>query len=487
MESPFMRIDRFSSLVLAGLMLAGPTICAAGDRPNVLFIIADDLGWRDVGFMGSDFYETPHLDRLASEGTVFTEAYAAAANCAPSRATVMSGQYTPRHRIFNVGTKPRGKAEHRRLEHIAGTTDLDPAIDTWPERLQAAGYATAAMGKWHLDRDPTRHGFDLNIGGTTAGGPPRGYYPPHPAPGLRDAPEDEYLTDTLAGAAEKFIRANRDRPWCLYLTFFAVHTPLQAKRELLPKYENKPPGELHDHAVMGTMVEAMDGAIGRVRAAIEEQGLGERTVIFFTSDNGGYGPATDMAPLKGYKGTYYEGGIRVPFVACWPGRFPSGREIDVPVSGVDIYPTVCDVTGVGLPDDQAMDGMSLTPLLTGEPGPEWAQRPLFWHFPAYLQSYPSVVDEQRDPLFRTRPCSVVRVGDLKLHQYFEDGALELYDLREDPGETRNLAESQPEKAEQMRKRLEAWRESIGAPVPTKPNAAFDAEAEAAARRRADRR
>lgn len=443
--------------------------------PNILMIYLDDFGWKDTGYMGSDFYETPHLDKLASEGMIFTNAYSCAANCAPARACLMSGQYTPRHEIYNVGTGPRGNAKHRKLLHIPGTNTLNPKIQTWAAQLQKAGYSTATMGKWHLSGDPLPYGFDVNIGGTHSGGPPRGYYPPHgKVPGLKDAPKGEYITDRLSDEAVKFIQKNQSKPWALYLTHFAVHTPLNAKKELLPKYQAKPKGKLHNHAAMATMIQAVDDGVGRIQAALNDLGLTKNTVVLFYSDNGGYGPATDMNPLKGYKGTYYEGGIRVPFFVKWPGVVKAGSKSEAPIIGVDLYPTVCEIAGAQLPKDQPLDGMSLISLFRGEEQRD--ERPLFWHFPAYLQSY-QVWDEQRDPLFRSRPCSIIRLGDWKLHQYFEDNDLELYNLREDIGETTNLAKKNPEKAEELLSRLKAWRKQVHAPIPKELNPAYDAEAE----------
>lgn len=465
-----------------------PAVAAdAPARPNLLFIFLDDFGWRDTGFMGSDFYETPHLDALAAEGMVFTDAYSCAANCAPARASLLSGQYTPRHEIYNVGTGPRGKAAHRRLEHIPGTDTLQPEIVTWAHCLQQAGYRTATMGKWHLSDDPLPYGFDLNIGGSHSGGPPQGYLPPHgTVPGLADVPDGEYLTDTLSHRAADFVKDNAGQPWALYLTHFAVHTPLQPKQELVAKYEGKAPGTLHDHVVMATMIQAVDDGVGDILEALEATGQRDNTVIVFFSDNGGYGPATDMDPLKGYKGTYYEGGIRVPLFVVWPGVVDAGSRCSVPVIGVDLYPTLCEIGGAALPE-QPSDGTSLVPLLKGDTIAAEAMddRPLFWHFPAYLQSYGGrYVMEQRDPLFRSRPCSVIRQGRWKLHEFFEDGSLELYDLASDIGESHNLAEEQPEQRDALHARLKAWRHDINAPVPTTPNPKFDAKTEAAARAQA---
>lgn len=470
---------RLLALVLLVLGASWSPAAEGAERPNILFIYLDDFGWKDAGYMGSDFYETPHLDKLAAEGMVFTNAYSCAANCAPARACLLSGQYTPRHRIFNVGTGPRGNAKHRKLLHVPGVDTLDPAITTWAQRLQDAGYRTATMGKWHLSRDPVPYGFDINIGGTHSGSPPRGYYPPHNVPGLRDAPAAEYLTDRLSDEAVSFIRSHEDSTWFLYLTHFAVHTPLDAKKELIAKYRSKKPGELHHHVAMATMIQAVDDGVGRIVAALRELDLEEKTIVVFYSDNGGYVGATDMAPLRGYKGTYYEGGIRVPFFVKWPGVVQPGTRSDEPIIGVDLYPTFCEMAGAPLPVKQPRDGISLVPLLEGEVT-TLGERCLFWHFPAYLQAGGRKDPESRDTLFRTRPCSIVRMGHWKLHEYFEDNALELYNLRTDIGETTNLAAKNPEKTRELLGRLERWRREIGAPVPREPNPAYDARAEAKA-------
>ena len=451
----------------------------AGSQPNILFIFLDDYGWRDCGFMGSDFYETPNLDKLASEGMVFTNAYAGAANCAPSRACLLSGQYSPRHKIFNVGTSLRGNPKHSKLKHIPGTNVLATDIKTWAHLLHESGYRTGSIGKWHLSKDPLPYGFDFNFAGTHSGSPPRGYFSPHSkAPGLEGSPKGQYLTDRLTDEAISFIKQDRDakQPWLLYLTHFAVHTPLQAKKDLVQKYESKPKGELHNHAVMAAMIQSVDEGVGRIVSELEKIQMTDNTAIVFTSDNGGYGPATSMAPLKGYKGTYYEGGIREPFFVKWPGVVPAGTKCDVPISNVDLLPTFCAMAGCELPNGQPVDGISLLPLLRGEPT---AERSLFWHFPAYLQSYQRT-DQQRDPLFRSRPCSIIRHGDWKLHEYFEDGALELYNLALDPGEAKNLADTNLAKRNELHEKLKRWREQTDAPVPSEPNPKYDPAAEATA-------
>ena len=447
------------------------------DRPNVLFIFLDDFGWRDCGFMGSDYYETPNLDALAKSGIIFTNAYSASANCAPARACLLSGQYTPRHEIYNVGTARRGNPKFGKWMHVPGTDTLPKGIRTWAQQIQAAGYRTGTIGKWHLSDDPIPYGFDFNFAGTHGGSPPRGYYPPHPkAPGLKDAPSDEYLTDRLTDEAIGFIDRNRKQKWFLYLTHFAVHTPLQGKPDLVTKYNAKPKGELHSHAVMAAMIESVDTGVGRIMDKLEETGLKDNTVIFFSSDNGGYGPATSMSPLKGYKGTYYEGGIREPMFVVWPGVIATDSRSDEPVINVDFYPTFCEITKAELPPNQPRDGESLLPILLQDKT-ALDDRALFWHFPAYLQSYQRI-DGQRDLLYRSRPCSIIRHGRWKLHQYFEDGGIELYDLENDISESQNLSRKNPVKANELLSELQNWQREINAPIPTKRNPRYDPEAEA---------
>lgn len=452
------------TLVVAALLTG---TAQARDRPNILLIYVDDLGWKDTGHTGSDFYETPALDALAREGLVFTSAYSNAANCAPARASLLSGQYTPRHRVFNVGTGPRGDARHRRLLHVPGVTELRPDIVTWAEVLQARGYRTGLFGKWHLGPDPERQGFHTVVRHERLPGFDRHL-----------GPKGRYLADALTDETIRFIRRNRDGPWCAYLAHFAVHTPLQPKAALLAKYEDKPAGDLHDNVVMGTMVQAVDDGVARLVAVLDELDLKDDTLIVFFSDNGGYGPATDMDPLWGYKGNYYEGGIRVPLFVHWPGVVAPGRRTDEPVIGLDLYPTFVELAGAPLPD-QPLDGVSLVPLIRGRAS-SLGERALFWHFPAYLESYTQNVDEQPDPLFRTRPCSVVRRGDYKLHQFFEDGRLELYDLGTDIREQRNLVDAEPDIARELLGLLEDWQQRLNAPVPTEANPEFDPRAEAEA-------
>lgn len=453
-----------SRILLSLAFLLGPALSAEeAKQPNILFIYLDDFGWKDTSYMGSDFYETPHLDRLAAGGMIFTDAYSNAANCAPARASLLSGQYTPRHRIFNVGTRPRGKATHRRLEQITGTTELDGKIVTWAEALKESGYRTGMFGKWHLGPDPTAHGFDVAVEHKTLT-KKYGHY----------GPKGEYLADMLTDQTIDFIKDSKDGPWCAYLAHFGVHTPLDPKKDLLPKYEAKTAGKLHGHVVMATMIQAIDDATGRLVEELEKLGEKDDTVIIFFSDNGGYGPATDMDPLWGYKGTYFEGGIRVPLFIHWPGVVKPGSRSAEPVIGTDLLPTFCEIGGADAPS-QPVDGLSLVPLLRGEKE-SFGERPIYWHFPAYLQSY-TVFGEQRDPLFRARPVAAIRTGDFKLKEYYEDGHVALYNLKDDIREQDNLADKMPEKRDALLKQLHDWQKEVGAPIPKEPNPKYDADAE----------
>jgi arylsulfatase A-like enzyme len=458
------RIVLFLALCL--MTLAG---CNKPGRPNILLINIDDMGWRDAGFMGSEFYETPHLDRLASSGMVFTNGYATASNCAPSRACLMSGQWTPRHGIYTVNNSDRGKSADRKLIPTPNTTVLADEFVTLAEILQEAGYQTCHAGKWHLGEDPRTQGFDINIGGTHAGNP-GSYYPPYRNVPL-DAPDGEYLTDLIMDLAIDFVREAGEGPFFLYYSPYAVHTPIHPVDSLFFRYVDKAPWMGQGHAGYASMVDNLDRNIGNLLQALEEEGKSGNTMIIFTSDNGGYFGVTRQKPLRAGKGSYYEGGIREPFVIAWAGKIEAGQQSDVPVTNLDLFPTILEAVGLkkmlrgkgALP----LDGISLLPHLTR--GRDIEERPLFWHFPIYLQAGATEGYESRDSLFRTRPGSVVRLGEWKLHEYFEDEGLELYNLREDIGERMNLAQEYPEKTQELFSLLEQWREETGAPVPTELN------------------
>ncbi|RLD95732.1 MAG: aryl-sulfate sulfohydrolase, partial [Bacteroidetes bacterium] len=396
--------------------------------PNIVLIVADDLGWKDLGFMGSSYYETPNLDLLAGEGMVFLQAYAAAANCAPSRACLMTGMYTTAHGIYTVASSERGDPRTRRLIPATNTDTLDNRFFTLAEALKQAGYTTVNIGKWHLGNDPCSQGMDYNVGGSIWGHP-KSYFAPYIQPSL-SAPEGEYLTDRLTEEAIAFMRNHHRHPFFLYLPYYAVHTPIQAKAGLEQKYEKKGAVACQDNASYAGMVENLDSCIGRLMEELDVLGLSENTLVIFTSDNGGIREISCQDPLRAGKGSYYEGGIRVPLIFRWPGLIENESVSIEPVINLDFYPTLLQITGQESPAN--LDGLSLWPVLGGEDA--LTERPIFFHFPVYLQAYKKGFDDGRDPLFRTRPGSVIIEGNWKLHYYYEDGGIELYDLNSDPGE-----------------------------------------------------
>lgn len=438
-------------------------------RPNIVFILIDDLGWRDVGFMGSKFYETPQIDRLAAAGMIFTNAYTNGPNCSPTRASLMSGQYTPRHGVYAVGN-PVGNARTR-LIPTPNTSKLRPDIVTVAESLKQAGYTTAHIGKWDLgtgpEHSPTAQGFDLNVAGNTLR-KQKSHFSPYQNKDIQDGPAGEYLTDRLTGEALKFIEGKKDQPFFLYLAHYAVHTPLEAKAPVIEKYQKKAAGDGQTNATYAAMIESVDESVGRVMKKLDELRLAEQTVVIFYSDNGGTA-ATATGPLRGAKTMLYEGGIRVPLAVRWPGRVKPGARSDAPVIGVDFYPTLLEIAGAPRPARQPLDGESLLPLLTG--GGTLRRAAIYWHFPAYIE-----VDANRGILWRTTPTGAIRQGDDKLIEFFEDGRLELYNLKADPYEKNNLAATQPEKAQRLRRALDEWRKSVGAPFPLAPNPHYEAGA-----------
>lgn len=461
-------VFRFFLLLVIGLGAFASSLAAQSEMrpPNVLFILADDLGWRDVGFMGGTVIETPRLDALAAASVVFTQAYANAGNCAPTRACLLSGQYPPRHGVYTVGSPARGASRHRRLIPIPNETELAPEIVTLAEMFRAAGYATAHVGKWHLGaaggpNGPQAQGFDLNVGGGEQGHP-KSYFSPYDNAALPDGPRGEHLTDRLTDEVLRFMEANRDQPFFIYLPYYAVHTPLQAKPELLARYVRRLPAGEKPLPVYAAMVKTMDANIGRLLDRLEELELTEETIIVFTSDNGPYFPASTAAPLRGSKGMLYEGGIRVPALLSWPNRVAAGSRSDTPILSLDWYPTLLDMAGIDPPDRHPLDGVSLWPVL--RKSGKTPARALFWHFPAYLQAYRGMEGH-----WRTTPAGAVRLGRWKLLEFFEDGRRELYDLVADPGESQNLIDKNPEKAEALYRRLLTWRQATGAPVPTQRN------------------
>jgi len=438
-----------------------------GERPNFVFILIDDLGWKDLGCMGSRYYETPNIDKLADQGVIFTSAYTNAPNCAPTRACIMSGQYTPRHGVYTVGSSERGKAHLRKLVPIRNKTKLDPKVVTVAEALKVAGYVCGHFGKWHLgggpEFAPASRGFDVEFQRDHG----KGHF----------SPAGEYFTDRVTDKAIDFIEQNKHNTFFLYLAHHAVHTPIQAKKEIIEKYKKKQGSGGQNNPTYAAMIESVDESVGRVVGKLDELGLADNTIVFFFSDNGGVVGITSMEPLKGGKGMLYEGGVRVPLIVRWPGKIKPGSICDVPVSGIDFYPTMLGMAGAPKPSGQVLDGESILPLLTQSGTLE--RKAIFWHFPAYLQA-----NYGWKGIWRTTPAGAVRKGNWKLIEYFEDDTLELYNLRNDIGEENNLAAKMPKKTKQLHELLKNWRKSINAPVPTKHNPKYNPHAENKKQKRA---
>jgi len=458
------------------MLLACSSPLPEATQPNVLFIYVDDLGWRDLGVMGSPYYETPNVDRLASQGLLFTHAYANAPNCAPSRASLLTGQYTPRHGIYTVGSAERGDVGLRKLVPVENETTLGLEFTTLAEALQEAGYRTGHIGKWHLGGAghlPVDQGFDWSIAGDQAGTPASYFFPyrnqQRAIPDLEEGVEGEYLADRLTDEAIRFLRQNREGPFFLYLSHYSVHTPIRAKPELIERYREKTGSGGQDNPTYAAMVHSVDESVGRLLMTLDTLGLAETTVVFFYSDNGGFGPVTSMAPLRGSKGMLYEGGIREPLIVRWPGRVESGYVSETPVIGTDLYPTLLDIAGGSPPTNQTLDGVSLGPVLRGRG--ELESRALFWHFPAYLEADASV-----EGPWRTTPASAIRLGRYKLVHFFEDRRTELYDLLADPSESKDLSLEMVEKTLELRAMLESWWQDTGAFIPTEPNPLYDPSA-----------
>jgi arylsulfatase A-like enzyme len=451
--------------------------CAIQDnhstQPNIVLINIDDMGWNDVSFMGSEYYDTPHIDALADQGLVFTQGYAASANCAPSRASIHSGKWTTRHQIYTVANSDRGKASDRKLIPIKNTTVLDKKFTTLSQKLKQQGYITCHSGKWHLSDDPLEYGFDINIAGGPNGAPGSYYYPfgNNNKQIKVEGGKSEYLTDLIMENTLLFLDDVKD-PFFLSYSPYAVHTPIHPVDSLLYKYENKPPYKGQKNPRYATMVENLDRNIGLLVDMLKKKKLFDNTFIIFTSDNGGYyGKITMQKPLRAGKGSYYEGGIRVPFFFLWKDRISPGKDTQTTISHLDIFPTIMDLVG----DDSMvneLDGHSLLSLTTKKT--TLKERSFFWHFPIYLQGYDIKDNENRDSLFRTRPGSVIRKGDWKLHYYFEDNDVEVFNLKDDIEERNNLAEVNKVKKQELLDELKVWWKKTNAPIPTEVNPVYEA-------------
>ncbi len=439
-------------------------------QPNIVFIIADDLGYTDLGCYGSQFYETPQIDRLAAEGVRFTEGYTAGPNCQPTRAAIFSGQYGPRTGVYTVGSIDRFPWQTRPLRPVDNVTELPLRCHTLGDVLKEAGYRTGYFGKWHLGEKEPYHpqfrGFEEAV--VSMG---RHFdFVTRPA---RPYPQGTYLADFLTELSIDFIRRHaRQGPFFLVLSHFVVHSPYEAKEELLAKFKNKRPVGGHYHPVYAAMIASLDESVGQVVDTIDRLGLSENTLIIFTSDNGGVGgysregiasdEVTDNAPLRGGKGMLYEGGIRVPFIFRWKGVIPAGTTCGEPIHSVDFFPTLLEVTGIQPPTHYPLDGVSIVPLLKNPSRTDWPERSLFWHFPGYLGG--------EKKTWRTTPVGAIRKGPWKLLEFFEDGRVELYNVRSDVGEQHDLSRENPTKTAELQAELKKWREQIGAQMPT-PNRA----------------
>lgn len=446
--------------LLAGSLLTGGEV----PRPNIVFILADDLGYTDVASFGSRYYETPNIDRLASEGLKLTNHHHCQ-NCAPTRAALMSGQYGVRTGVYTVGGIGRFDWSMRPLRPVDNVEDLPLDRDIIAKQLKAAGYATGMFGKWHLGQQgdflPGKRGFDEAIVSM-------GRHFQFATTPATEYPQGQYLADFLTDRAVDFIQRHKDGPFFLYLPHFGVHSPHEAKPELIEKFKSKPGVGGHNNPTYAAMIASIDESVGRVTETLEQLGLTRQTVLIFSSDNGGVGgyaregikkagDVTDNAPLRSGKGSLYEGGTRVPFIVRWPGVVPPGTTCDQPTIHVDLYPTFLELAKAPAPQ-QVLDGESLAPLL-GNPSATLRREAIFQHFPGYLGA--------GHDTWRTTPVSLIQAGDWKLMEFLEDGRLELYHLRDDLGETKNLAASNPEKAAELQAKLATWRQQTHAPMPQK--------------------
>ncbi len=472
-------LSRWCTTLIICLALAQPS--RAAERPNFVFILVDDLGYMDIGANNPEtFYETPHVDSLAAAGMRFTQGYAANPVCSPTRYSLMTGRYPSRVDATNFFS---GTREGRFLP--APLNDRMPLDEiTLGQALQAAGYKTAFVGKWHLGPTeeywPENRGFDINIAGHHRGSPPGGYFAPYDNPRLESGPDGEFLTQRLTDESLNILDDFQNDPFLLYLSFYTVHTPLQAPEAVVAKYREKAKSVvgaefadeeqvwpvddprrvrvLQKHPTYAAMVQSMDTHVGRVLKKLDELEIADNTVVVFFSDNGGLstseGSPTSNLPLRGGKGWLYEGGIREPMIIKWPGVTQRGSVCDVPVSSIDFFPTLLEMAGADLPESRQLDGVSLVPLLKGESSA--ADRQLYWHYPHYSNQ-------------GGMPGGAVRQGDYKLIERFEDGRVHLYNLRDDVGEKTDLAQQLPEKTRELRSSLHQWYQQVNAKfLRTKP-------------------
>ncbi len=452
--------------------------------PNILFILADDLGYHDLGVTGSSYYETPNIDAIAEQSMVFTNGYATCQVCSPSRASIMSGKFPARHGITDYIGAPtdtawRGQNRHTKLLPPDYVRQLPSQYTVLPEALKDQGYRTFFAGKWHLGSEgswPTDHGFDVNVGGWDLGYPRGGFFSPYDNPNLPNGSDGENLSLRLARETADFFTANdpqkTGQPVFAFLSFYAVHSPIQTTQSQWRKYRDKavargvadhgyemghflPVRQVQDNPVYAGLLNTMDEAVGKVLTTLEELGLADNTIVVFTSDNGGVASgdafSTSNLPLRGGKGYQFEGGIREPYFIKVPGLTNGGKSSDVPVTGADFYPTLLELTGAELRPEEHQDGMSLLPVLRGQ---AVAERPLYWHYPHYGNQ-------------GGEPSSIIRQGDWKLIHYYEDDHQELYNLRTDADETQDVADEYPDRTEQLSALLFDYLDQTGAKYPRK--------------------
>jgi len=452
-------------LLLCTACLALLSCSTSDQKPNIILFFIDDLGWMDLGCYGSDLYETPHIDKLASVGVKFTNAYSACTVCSPSRAAIMTGKYPARLQLTDwiQGYNPQ-KAKLKRPDW---QMYLDTTEVTIAKALKKGGYVTANFGKWHLGDEPTywpgNHGFDVNIGGYRWGAPGSYFYPYHGnkrdkmhPPSLELGVKGEYLTDRLTDEAIRFIEEQKEQTFFIYFPHYAVHTPIQAHDSITQYFQEKvTPTHRHKNAAYAAMIHSVDQSIARIRDKLAELGIDEKTAIFFTSDNGGLElrNITDNGIIRAGKGSAYEGGVRVPFISLIPGITQAGFESEMPIIGMDLFPTILDLAGLEVFEN---DGKSILPILKSS-NQQLNRSTLFWHYPHYHQG-------------GATPYSAMRKGDYKLIEFFEDGNLELYNLKEDIGEENNLADVEPELLKELHEELKFWREEVDAQYPSEnPN------------------
>ena len=433
-------------------------------KPNIIFIMADDLGYTDVACYGSKYYETPNIDRLASQGMKLLSHHHCQ-NCTPTRAALMSGQYGARTGVYTVGGIDRFDWSKRLLRPVDNVTELPLDRTIFAQQLKSAGYATGMFGKWHIGQQaayhPAKRGFDEAIVSM-------GKHFDFPTDPKTEYPEGQYLADFLTDKAVDFITRHKDESFFLYLPHFGVHSPFEAKPELIAKFKAKPGVDGHQNATYAAMISSVDESVGRIMKTLDDLKLADNTVLIFTSDNGGVGgyvregvkkggDVTDNAPLRSGKGSLYEGGTREPFIVRWPSVTPANSTCDVPTIHVDMYPTMLELGSAAKPN-HVLDGESLVKLFR-DPQAKLQRDAIFQHFPGYLGAGADS--------WRTTPVSLIQVGDWKLMEFLEDGRLELYNLRDDISESKNLASSMPDKTQELHARLVAWRSEVKAPMPTK--------------------